>query len=430
MIFVTKPINTNNMQLRRSNYSFGFTPSLKGAQKNKDLKLGNTKLRRSGAIIVFLISLFFISNSYSQADNITVSLVTCEPGSGIDELFGHSAIRVKNNTTGEDIAFNYGIFDFDTPGFVLKFMRGKLPYMLAGYDFSTFMGSYNQDKRGVTEQVLDLTSEQKTSLINFLQNNALPENREYKYDFFFDNCSTRIRDAFEKELGLDPANYVSKEDVTFRDLLHQYLKGNAWTKYGIDLIIGAKADAKASPSDQMFLPEKMQGLLADAKLKNQPLVSNTNTLLKFEQERAARQVPTPVTPAVVNGILAIIILALIALKKHTWLVKISNIWYILAFASSLLIVFLWFFTDHLATKTNWNILWLNPLYLFMLYKNNLNKKLVTFTLIALSILCLANTYFHFLPQAMPLYYSWFFIPLLVYNLFHKEKEMVKPVEGS
>jgi hypothetical protein len=299
-------------------------------------------------------------------------------------------------------------------------MRGKLPYFLGVNDFSAFLDSYHKSKRGVKEQILNVPNEKKIDIIRFLENNALPENRAYKYDFFFDNCSTRIRDIFEKEVGIDKANYKSNEVVTYRDLLHQFLIGYPWTKFGIDLIIGSRADEKAEPRDQMFLPEKLHDLYKNVTLNSSNFLAPSKQLISFELENLDRKKAHFFGPQFVNLLLVAVIFLFIFMKKTYWIDSLSKIWYVIAFASSLIIVFLWFFTDHIATKVNFNILWLNPLYLFMFYKTNLNKKLITISLILLSVICLLNDFFHYIPQAMPAGNFWFFIILLIYNLVQKK----------
>jgi hypothetical protein len=375
---------------------------------------------QSWKLYLFIYIILSSSIMFSQNEDIIVSLITCEPGDEIHTHFGHTAIRVIDPITMEDKVYNYGMFDYDAPGFTLKFMRGKLPYSLAVYRFSDFMREYLHYKRGVKEQKLNLTKEKKDQIVSFLNNNALPENREYKYDFFFDNCSTRIRDVFEKELAVDINNYTSKENVSYRDLLHQFLKGYAWTKFGIDLIIGCKADVQASPRDQMFLPEKFHDLYKDVQTPNGILLSKSENIIAYDKEKAERDIPIWFTPFVLNILLFIILCGFIYFQKEKYITVLSTTWYIVAFISSIIIVFLWFFTDHIATKVNWNILWLNPLYLFMFYKSNLNKKVLIVSLIVLSLLCLLNSFFKYIPQEMPIAYFWFFIPLLGYNLM-KEK---------
>ena len=240
-----------------------------------------------------LIFLMHVTHVYAQSpdsllSSTSISLITCDPGDEIYSLFGHSAIRIKNTSQNYDVVYNYGTFDFRTPNFTVKFMRGKLPYRLVVSTFDNFLMEYHHFKRGVREQNLQITNDQKKEIIRFLENNAKPENAEYKYDFFFDNCSSRIRDVFENNLG-QPLTYSSKEDVTFRDLLHQYLIGWPWTKLGIDMIIGSKADVKASASQQMFLPDKLHDILGNAVSSGKTFLAESYQVLIFDKEKGIEE---------------------------------------------------------------------------------------------------------------------------------------------
>ena len=147
------------------------------------------KDRISLALLIFL--LFYSFQSFGQVANqndLQISVLTCAPGDQVETIYGHNAIRVVDLQAQTDIVYNWGTFDFDTPGFLIKFLRGKLPYTLATADFYRFLGEYQYYQRGVSEQVLLLDSLQKIKVLNAIATNMLPENREYKYDFFMDNC--------------------------------------------------------------------------------------------------------------------------------------------------------------------------------------------------------------------------------------------------
>lgn len=326
-----------------------------------------------------------------------VSLLTCDPGTEIYSLFGHSAIRVKNDTKNFDVVFNYGTFNFKTPNFTIKFMRGKLPYHLTVSSYADFLREYHYFKRGVREQVLQINNEQKKEVITFLENNAKPENAEYKYDFFYDNCSSRIRDVFEKTLHYPP-QYAGEKDLTFRDLLHRYLQSWPWLGTGIDIIIGSKADKKADPSAQMFIPDKLHDNLASAAIDGRSLLADTYDVLIFERPKDQPWF----TPEVVSFILILLIVFLMFKKQDRYLNMLFKAWQIFAILAALLIIFLWFFTDHQATKLNYNLLWLNPLYLVFFTKNKIWQYRTTLLLVVLFIACFLNQYIGLLNQDMPI----------------------------
>jgi hypothetical protein len=378
-----------------------------------------------GFNLFLIVVLFFscIESSLSQKnENLQLSLITVDAGGEIYSLFGHTALRLKNPDEGLDVVFNYGIFDFKTPNFTIKFMRGKLPYSLGVYSYSDFLSEYQQEKRSVKEQIVNIDDNAKIEIIEFLKNNALPENREYKYDFFFDNCSSRIRDIFINTLDINKDELKADSKMTFRQQLHENLIGHVWTRMGIDMIIGARADKESLPFDQMFLPLKLHDILGSTNVKGKPFLEKSIDVLSFQEEQEARKIPTVFQPKYTNILLLSIIILFYFMDKQNVVFWISRMWYILAFIASLIIIFLWFFTDHLATKTNWNILWLNPLYLFMFYKNNLNRRLVTLSLIGFGVICLANEFLHFLPQDMPIDYMWFFFAILLIDLFKKNNQ--------
>ncbi|MBK8701424.1 MAG: DUF4105 domain-containing protein [Saprospiraceae bacterium] len=328
-------------------------------------------------LVVALLSFWWLpAMGWTQAgamdsilDNTRISLITCDPGDEIYSMFGHSAIRVNNAMRGYDAVYNYGTFNFNTPNFAIKFMRGKLPYRLSVYGFSDFLREYHHFKRGVREQQLIIGNEEKASVIRFLENNAKPENAEYKYDFFFDNCSSRIRDVFEQTLKYEPV-YTVPAPVTFRQLLHRYLVSWPWVELGIDMIIGSKADAMASPTHQMFLPDLLHDVLPTATVNGGSFLGQTYDVLLFEEEKAARKIHPWFNPLNVNFVLMVLLLALIFMGKTKMAEWTFRSWSMLATFSGILILLLWFATDHQATKLNWNILWLNPLYLLLILKNS------------------------------------------------------------
>ena len=185
-------------------------------------------------------------------DSIRISLLTCASGGEIYSLFGHTAIRYENFTRGIDAVFNYGMFNFNTPNFIFRFALGETDYQLGVTDYERFAAEYDYFGRDVWQQTLNLSQEEKTRLVNLLQENYLPENRVYRYNFFYDNCATRPRDLIEKAINgsLEYADNMTdtQTGTTFRDLLHRYTEGHPWSRFGIDLCIGSQAD-KPSTGD-------------------------------------------------------------------------------------------------------------------------------------------------------------------------------------
>lgn len=188
------------------------------------------------------------------SDSVRISLLTVLPGNDVYSLWGHSAIRVTVPSQGIDVSYNYGTFDFEADWFVPKFMYGSLLYRLSRHDYELAAHSYREiEERPMIEQVLNLSPAQEGSLIRFLENNYLPENRLYTYDFVYDNCSTRIRDALERSLG-EAVRFADRPDpqLTFRDLLDPYHREWPFLDAGIDWLLGAPVDRMARPHETMF----------------------------------------------------------------------------------------------------------------------------------------------------------------------------------
>ena len=353
----------------------------------------------------------------AQQDTYKVSVLTCDRGNDLYTTFGHSALRLLNNETGRDLVFNYGTFDFRTDNFYPKFMRGQLPYYLSVAPTNLFLDVYTREERTIVEQVIDLDSTEVSNLLGFLETNTLPENREYAYDFFFDNCSTRLLDMLNT-LSDEPIDYgpPKAEHLTYRNLLDEHLVYMPWSDFGIDLVIGGIADQEASVPAQMYIPSYLFYYLAQANTTGKPLVKSTNTLLDFKKEADLRNTYFFMTPTVCAWIILIIgtLLFFLSLYGNKPLgFKIFSIsMSVIVSIIGVVIVFLWFFTNHGATGQNWNLLWLSPLY-FLLIPSIIKRsdtafsKIVRWILIAGNVICLV------LWAVIPQQFHWAFIPLMI-----------------
>ena len=214
--------------------------------------------------------------SAQDSCRLRISLLTVSPGEELYSTFGHSALRIVDSVSNTDIVYNWGTFNFDEPGFYSKFMRGKLHYYLSSDEFSSFRDANKEDHRGMIEQVLNLSCTEKLKMAALVYKNLQPENKYYKYDFLFDNCTTRIRDLLEKAVD-SPVHYsqVVKQKTRFRQLIHVYLDNNdkQWGKFGIDLLLGSKTDAIMSEREVMFLPDYLMICFDSSKIGNKPIVS-------------------------------------------------------------------------------------------------------------------------------------------------------------
>ncbi|MDP5104998.1 MAG: DUF4105 domain-containing protein [Polaribacter sp.] len=322
-----------------------------------------------------------------------VSIITAAPGSELYEAFGHAAIRIHDPLLQIDVIYNYGMFDFNAPNFYSNFVKGKLLYSLARYNFNYFLESYKKDKRWVKQQVLNLTQEQKQLFFMYLENNALPENAAYLYDPYFNNCATKLRDITTTILG-DKIGFMDdnlEQNLSFRQLMNKEIHWNTWGNFGINLALGSKLDQKATLEQYMYLPKYVNSIFNHSILyvRNQPenLIKREDLLLDFEDQKPEISFFNPFLIFSIFSFIGLFI-TFSDLKKK----KISK-WldFTLLFTTGILgvlIIFLWFFTDHSTAPNNFNFLWAfapNLIIAFLMLKKN-QQKWIKYYFILLSLL--------------------------------------------
>jgi len=326
-----------------------------------------------------LFSFFPVAAHSQEVAKAELYLLTCGPGTEIYSVYGHSALRVLIPEKNSDIIYNWGVFDFSTPNFALRFARGRLNYSLGVSSYDSFLREYYMGKRWVVSQKINLDSAQTAKLFVLLEENLKPENINYRYDFFYDDCSTRIRDLLEKSVGeyLDyPPDASANELPTFRDLISKYEKGYVWRRAGIDLLIGTAGDKKASLRDRMFLPVEMKEGLSGTNIRRDgkmiPLLSNPALVLDFE--------PPVVKTNMLTGpffIFSLLLIICIGLTGYFRGKKANNIIDMVIFSIfsilSVLMIFFNLFTDHQQLKSNLNIIWLSPFVILCLLSLVLKK---------------------------------------------------------
>lgn len=351
--------------------------------------------------ITFLLVLFFtaflgLSQNAQLSPLSKISLLTVGTGEDLAAKFGHSAIRLQDPTLGIDEVYGYGNYDFDDPNFYLNFTRGKLSYTISRIPFKYFEYSYQQEKRWIREQELDVNLEQRNKIITFLEHNLLPENKKYKYDFLFDNCATRIPMVFEKTLGDTfkfDYNHL-EEQLTFRELIRLKLNPNSWSNFGIDLALGSVIDREASPYEHLFLPIYVYEQMKHTTLDGKPIVKKETVLLDIpEQEDRS---PLFLTPLFWLSIVLLLVCYITYtdyknLRRNKWL---DFGLFIVTGLAGVLILFLWSATDHLATKDNFNSLWAfapNIIIAFIVIKKQIPSWMITYIIfltILLGITCM------------------------------------------
>ena len=270
--------------------------------------------------IFILLSLLFVTIlSFSQktlTNQSIISLLTCDKGYELYSAYGHSAIRIKDPVNDIDIVFNYGTFNYHTDYFLLKFIRGTLDYSLSIEPFDMFINTYQRENRSVQEQIFDLTLAEKQALFNRLIVNYETEERNYRYDFFYDNCSSRIHEIIKEVLG-NELNFGSdlheNSPQTFRDLINPALKFSQWADFGVMLIMGYPTDNTATNYQKMFLPIHMKERFSKARYKNKNLVKIEKYL--FVSAPVEIENPFYSSPIFIFTLLFIII-AFISFKNH------------------------------------------------------------------------------------------------------------------
>ncbi len=338
-----------------------------------------------------------VNNDY--LDNITISILTCGPGKYAYDLFGHSAIRVQDLNSGVDLVYNYGTYDFDTPGFYPKFLRGQLDYALSISRFERFLRTYERDRRSVTMQVMDLNRKEKFDILKALEENSKEQNRYYKYDFYFDNCTTRIKELFEKQVGNINYESINDENYSFRNLLHLNLENHLWTQFGMDIILGTLSDRRASRDQQMFLPKFYFDYMETSSVPEKKLVSETNDIMTFPDQIKKGSWFSPFRAFIILLAIEIIGFFLFYISGDRGALLIyDRVWFFLIGLASLIFLLLWFATDHLVCKNNFNLLWAGPWsILYFLKWNNLQR-----TGLFLTLLCsvVYIVFFQFIPQGL------------------------------
>lgn len=312
---------------------------------------------------LLLVASILISSFYCKSENfknVTISILTASPGNELYSLFGHSAIRVQIPLKGIDVVYNYGVFDFDTPNFGIKFLRGNLDYMLAANRYNDFYQSYFWEERDLLEQTLNLSGAQKEKIVALLEENYLPANRYYRYAFLDNNCATRIRDIIEQGIGDDSIFNRAKTSyppLTYRQMLRLFLKDYPWVDFGINLALGLPSDKLTDNSQKMFLPEYVRQVAALSKKENgEPLVEETRTLLASVKE--PYEPVNFLTP--ISIFFALLTLSLLGFSAKNFSRIYSSVFYFMLGLLGLVLTFTSFVTEHKAVQQNLNLLWAMP----------------------------------------------------------------------
>ncbi len=314
--------------------------------------------------LLLLISFFFISACYSQLTPITkdtkISILTVGVADESHSLYGHTALRINDASTGFDFIYNYGMFDFQTENFVLKFVKGDMNYFAAAYPYVDFEYNYRIENRSIHEQVLNLSFEEKQELFKKLSYALSSDKKFYTYKFIDRNCTTKVVDILNEVLQNKPIVKKNIDTKTYRDVLYPYAVDHFYEKLGINIIFGTKVDEKAT---KIFLPFDLYENLKNTIYKNQPLVIESTTLFQ-----ANRQKPEFSFIDSIYSLIGILLLFIIFNTKRSNLVFFSILGLL-----GLFFISVGFYSFHEELLWNYNAFLFNPMYLFLIYfmiKNN------------------------------------------------------------
>ena len=310
-----------------------------------------------------------------QMDAVDISLLTCGPGSEVWSLYGHTAIRYQNHDKKTDVAVNYGAFSFEQDYFVPRFVFGLTDYCMDIMPMHVFLQEYKREGRWVVQQDLNLTREEKAAITYALEQNSLPENRDYRYNFFYDNCTTRAKDMIINHLNINGYNCDNQwNNESYRTMIHQWNEHHRWSRFGNDLLLGIQSDFKTDKEASFFLPDSLRKHFNSIVLTNndgtvRKLVSKESYLIDKQKAGATLTIEQfLLTPVTLFGFLFVIVLLASLLQFYTkgnyWLLDLLLL---LASGAAGLILLAMVFSQHPTVSINLQILILNPLSLFFLY---------------------------------------------------------------
>lgn len=380
---------------------------------------------KKGLLYIVLTFILSVVNATAGAqsmrnpDSIQISLLTCSPGKEVWAQYGHTAIRYYDKESGEDLAINYGIFSLDQTYFIPRFVLGMTDYRMGVQPMDMFLAQYSYEGRGVVEQVLNLSAEDKEVIYKALQENMKPENVVYRYNYFFDNCTTRARDMLVNHLHGKVVYPPAEEDATFRSMIHKWNNKYEWSQFGEDLLLGVNADRKTTKSEQQFLPENLRSDFDKARYNGKPLVKETNVLLDAETEVTEPVFPlSPLSIALIFAVISLVMMLFSYRRQQVyWAWDLA-----LMFTSGLMgiIFFVMIFSQHPCVSLNFILLFFNPLPLFFLYSTIKKKKVIWWKIWGvLIILGLFGSLFQEIPLPILIVASFLLLHCIVHLRINK-----------
>ena len=310
----------------------------------------------------------------SRMDSVEISLLTCSPHEAIYSLYGHTAIRINDQRNGEDLAVNYGLFSFEKPHFVLRFLFGLTDYEMGIEPFEAFCRQYRYYRSSVTQQVLNLTNEEKWNIVKAVNINYMPENSVYRYNYFYDNCTTRAVDMLTTHLADAHVVFEGEQQKypSFREMVHGCLPHHPWNRFGNDMLLGVKADCKTTLREHQFLPANAMDDFRHAMIvgqdgSNRPLVLREEIVVPEGAQDVWKDFPLSPKDVflIVLAITVLITLLEAYTKKVLW--GYDALLMILCGLAGI-VLFLMLFSQHPTVRVNLLLLLLNPLPLFFIWR--------------------------------------------------------------
>jgi hypothetical protein len=315
---------------------------------------------------------------HQSGQNVTVSLLTMGNGSEVWEMFGHTAIWLHDNVTGRDTVFNWGVFDSHQPHFIPHFLQSLMLYQMGGQTLADLLYQYQYFNRSVVSQELDLAPAQKDSLLRLIQINARPENLQYRYDYFVDNCSTRPRDLLDLVLGGQLKAHSSRfTDASYRSEALRLMQGDKPLVVGVDIGLGEPSDSKITMWQEMFLPRRLHDVVGTLQIRDstgatRPVVRGERVLFKATRGPEAEQPPNLAPWLMAIGLALALLFAWSGVRATSasrgariGAAIVMSLWCVVAGVLGLLLTLLWTVTDHVFAHRNENLLLFNPLWLVL-----------------------------------------------------------------
>ncbi len=329
------------------------------------------------AVLLAVPSAVLPAQGPPPGSTVTVSVLTFGPGEEVFERFGHIAIRVQQPSTGIDVAFNWGMFSFEQPHFIQRFLSGDTRYWMEGFNGAGFIAAYREQHREIWEQELALTPAQKDSLLKFLDFTKREENRYYRYDYYRDNCSTRVRDALDAIVGgaIRRAAEQKSNGVSYRSETLRLAKAYSTLNLGMDFVLGPRADARSTGWEELFVPMRLRDLLREVKVPGPdgtpiPLVAREVQLVNDPTYAEAKDVPSMVGFGATIGIIVAVLLLVLGSRLEggsaamRWgFVTVASLWNLVLSLSGMLLLYTGLFTRHFYMGANLNVLLATPLSL-------------------------------------------------------------------